>query len=97
MFDTRTGGFNPAIPKPKPHPFAGVIKNAPNSKCYMDVSTESPMKDLLEEDLGNDREIFVNYFKEIKDFQVQFEREKLKQELSAYQNLFKKYLAMNSK
>lgn len=63
----------------------------------MDVSTESPMKDLLEEDLGNDREIFVNYFKEIKDFQVQFEREKLKQELSAYQNLFKKYLAMNSK
>lgn len=100
QFDTSKGGFNPSIPKPKPHSFEQVIKNAPNSKCYLTISTDSrsPLEQLIPPENPKEiQNIFGKYYKETKKFNVQFERELLQEQLSRYQQVLKKYLEFDSK
>lgn len=95
QFDTSLGGFNPSIPKPKPHPFEQVMKNAPNSKCYLAVSQSqrSPLEEKIPpEDPNELSDIFGKYYKDIKKFNVKYERELLRESLSRYQSLLKRYL-----
>eukprot|EP00339_Tiarina_fusa_P028053 CAMPEP_0117053912 /NCGR_PEP_ID=MMETSP0472-20121206/37321_1 /TAXON_ID=693140 ORGANISM="Tiarina fusus, Strain LIS" /NCGR_SAMPLE_ID=MMETSP0472 /ASSEMBLY_ACC=CAM_ASM_000603 /LENGTH=140 /DNA_ID=CAMNT_0004769213 /DNA_START=169 /DNA_END=591 /DNA_ORIENTATION=- len=99
QFDTSNGGFNPAISRPKPHSFDQVMKNAPNSKCYLNVTKKSPMEDLISMDDSDSEEIgnlFGDYFQKEKDFSSNLEAENLKQQLAHYQLILKKYLEFRS-
>ena len=97
QFDTSLGGFNPAITKPTPHSFEGVIKNAPNSKCYLTSKStiEEQLADLSQEEeegAHEDAHLFAKFFQEEKHFNAQFEEERLKQKLESYKALLARYL-----
>lgn len=99
QFDTSLGGFNPAITKPKPHPFEKVIKNAPNSKCYLDCQiTSSPLEELIPEENPDEiQSLFANFYNSERNFDAELEKEQLKQKLQHYKSLLKLYLEYDKK
>ena len=98
QFDSRSGGFNPPISKPSPHPHHKQLQKHPKHKIYLKSPDPSPFYlDLIDLSFGaenddeNEEEEVKNVLMNEWDSSIQFQTEKIEYEEEQYRSLLSQF------